>query len=100
MNQSDLLFKNIVEKMVVVIAYFKVITNKKGMPIDLLILNINSSFEEKTGLVAKKVIGKSINQIFPLASKDKDKWIELCGKVALKKKSLQLKTIFKDSNAG
>lgn len=98
MNQSDKLYKNAVKNMVIGFAYFKIITDKKGKPVNFICLDVNPGFEEKTSLKAKNVIGKSINQIFPKTSKEKSDWIKLCINVAYKNQKRTVEGYFKSFN--
>ena len=95
MNQSDKLYKNAVKNMVIGFAYYKIITDKKGKPINFKCLDVNRAFLEKTGLKAKDIVGKTISQIFPKTSKEKADWIKLCGKVALLNQKQTVEQYFK-----
>ena len=64
-------------------AYHKIITDKKGVPIDYEFLEINESFEKMTGLDRIKSIGKRVTEVIPNIEKDRANWIGRYGKVAL-----------------
>lgn len=76
-------------------AFYKIIANKKGKPVNFKILEVNPAFERLTGFKAKNIIGKNINQIFPKTSKEKTDWIKLCSKVALTGKKEKIEQYFK-----
>ena len=48
-----------------------------------------SSFEKLTGLKLKNTIGKKATEVLPYIQKDKAKWIERYGEVALEGKSIK-----------
>jgi len=68
-------------------AFQKIITDKKGNPIDFEYLEVNPAFEKLMGLKASKIIGKRVTEIFPDFSEKETDWIKFYGEVALKGKS-------------
>lgn len=93
-----MLYKDTVKNMAIGFAYYKIITNKKGKPINFKILEVNPAFEKLTGFKAKNIIGKNINQIFPKTSEQKKDWIKLCGKVAIAGQEHQVERFFPSFN--
>ena len=75
-NNFQLLFQN----MNSAFAYHKIITNKKGNPVDYIFLDVNGKFEELTNLKREEIIGKSVLEVMPDIE---PYWIERYGKVAL-----------------
>lgn len=61
-------------------AYHRIITDKKGKPIDYEFVKINKAFEQLTGLQRDKVLGKTVKHLMPDIE---DFWIETYGQVAL-----------------
>lgn len=84
-NTYKLFFQNSLNA----IAYHKIITNKKGKPVDYLFIEVNDTFEEFTGLKGENIIGKNVTEIIPDIENDKAGWIEKYGEVALLGKELK-----------
>jgi PAS domain S-box-containing protein len=62
-------------------AYFKILINKGGKPIDYVILDINEAFEKLTGLNKNYVLGKKASEIM---NRDAlEDWLSILGPVAL-----------------
>jgi len=95
MNRKDLLYINTVKNMGIGFAYYKIITNKKGKPINFEILEVNPAFERLTGFKAKKTIGKKISEVFPKTGAERTDWIKLCGKVAMQNQEQAVEQYFK-----
>lgn len=68
------------------IALHKIICDENGKPIDYIFLDMNSSFENLTGLQKDKIIGRTVKEIMP---NTESYWIEKYGEVALTGKSVQ-----------
>jgi PAS domain S-box-containing protein len=75
-NEFRLLFEN----MSSAFAYHKIITDSNGKPVDYEFIDINSKYEELTGLKKEKIIGKRVLEIIPNLEQE---WIEKFGQVAL-----------------
>lgn len=73
------LFKNLNEGF----AYHEIITDDHGNPVDYRFLEINSAFEELTGLKAEDLIGRSVREALPGIEDDPADWIGRYGRVAL-----------------
>lgn len=71
-------YKQLFENMTSAFALHEMIFDDNGKPIDYRYLEINSSFEEMTGLKKKDVVGKTVLQILPNTEKY---WITLFSKV-------------------
>lgn len=67
-------------------AYHKIITNKKGEPMNYEFIEVNSQFEKITGLKAEDVVGNNVLDLFPDLESI---WIEKYGQVALKGESIE-----------
>jgi len=68
-------------------AYQKIITDKKGTPIDFEYIEVNPAFEKLMGLKASNIIGKRVTDVLPGFREKKKNWIKFYGEVALKGKS-------------
>ncbi|MFO8021591.1 MAG: PAS domain S-box protein, partial [Perlabentimonas sp.] len=67
-------------------AYHKIITNKKGEPVNYEYIEVNSQFEKITGLKAEDVVG---NKVLDLLPDLEPIWIEMFGQVALSGKAIE-----------
>lgn len=76
-------FKDLFEKMLNGFAYHEIILNEVGVPIDYIFLEVNTAFEEMTGLKRKDVIGKRVTEVLPGIQDDPANWIQKYGNVAL-----------------
>ncbi len=75
-NNLKLLFQNMNSGF----AFHKIVTDKNGRPVDYIFIDVNSKFEELTGLKREEVIGKSVLSIYPTTPNFS---IERYGEVAL-----------------
>jgi PAS domain S-box-containing protein len=62
-------------------AYFKILLNKEGKPVDFVFLDINEAFEKLTGLSKNNVLGKKASEI--MNSDVLEDWLSILGPVAL-----------------
>ena len=46
-------------------AYHQVIVDSTGAPVDYVFLEVNSAFENLTGLVREDILGKRVTEVFP-----------------------------------
>ncbi len=73
----------IIESLPYAYARHKIITDSKGHPSDYIFLEVNSAFEEATGLKWKNISGRKVTEVLPGIEKDAFNWIDFYGKVAL-----------------
>lgn len=78
--KSEQKYRQLFENMDSAFALHKIITDNKGIPIDYLFIEVNSKFEEMTGINKSELIGKKVLDILPRTEKS---WIDRYGKVAL-----------------
>ena len=64
-------------------AYYKVITDKKGKPIDYLFLEINPAFEKLTGLTASKILNRKVSEVLPQFTANDLLLMEQLGEIAI-----------------
>ena len=64
-------------------ALHEIVTDKNGRPVDYVFLRVNKAFEKMTGLNAAKITEKPVTKILPGIRKDKSRWIEKYGAIAL-----------------
>ena len=86
-NISEEKFRLLFENMNRAFALNKILTDKNGKPIDYVFTEVNSKFEELTGLKREAIIGKRVLDILP---KTESYWIEIYGKVAIDGKPIEL----------
>lgn len=77
-------YKKLVEKSPIGYAYHKVIFDKNNKALDYIFLEVNTEFEELTGLKAEDIINKKITEVAPDIREDKFDWISFYGELALK----------------
>jgi PAS domain S-box-containing protein len=86
---SEAKYRSLFESMVDGIAYHKIITDEHDKPVDYVFLEVNSAFEELTGLKATNIIGKRVTEVLPGIEKDPAGWIETYGRVALTREAIR-----------
>ncbi|RSD35438.1 MAG: PAS/PAC sensor signal transduction histidine kinase [Methanohalophilus sp.] len=72
-------------------AYHRIILDESETPCDYEFLDVNSAFEELTGLNGSEIIGKKITEILPDIRNDVFDWIEFYGKIALSGEETEIK---------
>ena len=86
LDQSNRKFKSLFEGNISGVALHEIILNRGGDPIDYRFLNLNSAFENLTGLKEEDLIGKTVLEVLPNTERY---WIETYGQVALSGNSVQ-----------
>jgi len=87
LQQSESKYKTLFENMSSAFAFHKIITDKKGKPINYRYIEVNDAFREFTGLKGK-IIGKTVKELIPGIEKDVFDWIGIFGKIAQTGKSI------------
>ncbi|MGB9975885.1 PAS domain S-box protein [Thermovenabulum sp.] len=64
-------------------AYHKIILNESGIPVDYVFLDVNTAFEQMTGLKKENILGKKLTEILPGIKEDSFDWIGFYGYIAL-----------------
>jgi diguanylate cyclase (GGDEF)-like protein/PAS domain S-box-containing protein len=90
-NRYDLLFNNMTQGF----ALHKIITDKKGKPIDYKYIDVNPAFEKLTGLKAEDIVGKNVKKVLP---NTEQYWIDAYGEVALTGKSSHFENFSSEIN--
>jgi len=62
-------------------ASHQILTDSEGTPVDYLFLDVNSAFEEMTGLSREKILGKKVTEILPGIEHSAFDWIGTYGRV-------------------
>ena len=81
MNNS--FYKQILDQTPFGYAYHKIILDENNKPCDYEFIEVNTAFENLTGLKRSVVLGKKITEILPDIKKSEFNWIEFYGKIAL-----------------
>ncbi|BAP88245.1 diguanylate cyclase/phosphodiesterase with PAS/PAC sensor [Burkholderiales bacterium GJ-E10] len=81
--ESEARYRSLFENMNDGFVLFEVVVGEHGVPIDLLILAANQSFEATTGVKLEQAIGRRLTEAVPGIEKDDADWIGIYGNVAL-----------------
>ena len=87
MNRGSDKHRLLVENLPDAYAYYQIVTDDDGTPVDYIFLEVNSAFEEMTGYKREKLIGKKVTEIITGIKNSKFDWIRTFGQVALSGKS-------------
>ena len=87
----------LIEHLLDAYAYYQLVTDSKGKPLDYVFLDVNSAFEEMTGLKKEEVVGKKLTEIHP-GKNDGFDWINAFGQVALKGESVNFQQYFEPTD--
>ncbi len=87
-------FRALFEHMINGVAYFQVVVDDNGDPVDLIYVEVNEAFEEQTNLKREKIIGKRITETFPGIDRMEPSLIRLYGAVALTGAGIQFEFHF------
>ena len=82
LRKSEKKFRSLFTNMIDACAYHKIVYDSLGEPVDYIFLEVNSAFEEFTGLNKSNIIGKRVTKILPDINADPANWIQKFGKVA------------------
>ena len=82
MAEIEAKYRSLFENMLNAFAYFKVICDPQGKPIDCVFIEVNDAFEKLTGISKRAVAGKSVGEALPLAGDENLDWIMTCASVA------------------
>jgi PAS domain S-box-containing protein len=80
---SEARYRSLIENMQNAFAFHRIELDDNGRPVDYTFLEINSSFEEMTGLRRSDVVGRRLTEVLPGITKDSFDWIGVYGNVAL-----------------
>jgi PAS domain S-box-containing protein len=65
------------------IALHELVVDAAGRPVDYVFLEVNSAFEEQTGLTRAAIVGRRVTEVLPGIERDPADWIGTYGRVAL-----------------
>ncbi len=95
LRESEEKYRSLFENMPNGFAFHEIVTDEKGKPVDYVFLDVNSSFEEMTGLKKKEIIGKKVTEVLKGIEHDTVDWIGRYGDVALNDKRIDFKNYAK-----
>lgn len=81
--ESEKKYRSLFQNMSSGFAFHKVITDKKGRPVDYEYIEVNDAYEKLTGLKRAAVQGRRVTKLIPGIKKDRADWIGNYGRVAL-----------------
>ncbi|HPI19336.1 MAG TPA: PAS domain S-box protein, partial [Candidatus Kapabacteria bacterium] len=95
LKESEKKYRTLFENMNEAFALHEIILDENNEPVDYRFIEINSVFEELTGLKREEVIGKRVLEVLP---KTEENWIKTYGDVALTGKSVNFYDYSKELN--
>ncbi|MDO9635008.1 MAG: PAS domain S-box protein [Paludibacter sp.] len=81
---SDTILKAIIDSPILGFAHHRIILDNFGKPVDYQFLEVNSFFENLTGLKRENIINRTVKEVIPSIEKESFDWIGFYGDVALK----------------
>jgi PAS domain S-box-containing protein len=88
-RDSQVRYSRLFEKMLDGFAYHKIVLDEDDKPVDYIFLEVNSEFEELTGLKRENIIGKKVTDVIPGIETDPAHWIDIYGAVAMEGKEFR-----------
>ncbi len=76
-------YRLLIESLPDAFAYHRIVLDDHGTPVDYIFLEVNSAFEEMTGLKREEIIGKKVTEVHPGIVESAFDWIGTYGRVAL-----------------
>ncbi len=98
LKESEEKYRGLFENISSAFALHRVITDRRGRPVDYEYVEVNRKFEEFIGRKAPDIRGKKVTEIVPGVVKDTFDWIGVFGRVALTGKPARFETYSADHN--
>jgi len=89
LEESEEKFRNLFENMLDGFNLCEIVLDQDGKPVDYIFLEVNSAYEELTGLERSKSIGRKVTEVLPGIEADPANWIQIYGQVALTGKDIR-----------
>ncbi len=70
-------------------SFHKIVLDENEKPVDYIFMEVNTAFEQMTGLKSTNIIGKKVTEVIPGIENDPANWIGVYGKVALSGKPVK-----------
>jgi len=80
---SEERYRSLFENMNDSFALHEIVLDDNHYPRDYIFLEVNSAYEQQTGLRREKIIGRKVTEVIPGMENDPADWIGVYGKVAL-----------------
>ena len=93
-SSSQFPYKDLFENMPDGCAYYKVLFDQEGTPINLEYMNVNSSYEKNIGRSRIELIGKRVTEVFPHLTEGSFQWIKTYMKVTLLRETVTFTQYF------
>jgi PAS domain S-box-containing protein len=93
LQESESHYRGLVSQMANGFALHEIICDKDGLPVDYLFLEVNSAFEQLTGLKGAEIVGRTVREVLP---QTEDFWIRRYGEVALTGRSIRFEDYSED----
>lgn len=88
LRESEESYRKLISEMCNGFALNEIIFDRDRMPCDCRFLDVNSAFENFTGLKKDKIVGKNITDVFPGTESF---WVDQCGQIAISGNPIQFK---------
>jgi PAS domain S-box-containing protein len=89
LRESGTLYRTLITQMLNGFALHEIICDETGKPCNYRFLEVNSAFEEMTGLQATEIVGKTVFLVLP---QTESYWIKTYGEVALSGKPIRFES--------
>lgn len=89
MKESEQRYFSLFTNMSEAFLYGRVVCDNKGVPIDYIILEVNSAFENMTRLRRENILNRRAAEVNPMIKTSEPNLIEVCGQVALTGKEVK-----------
>ncbi|HEY8889712.1 MAG TPA: HD domain-containing phosphohydrolase [Clostridium sp.] len=80
---NDSFYKQLIEESQTGYAYYKIICDEYGIACDYEFIEVNSIFEELTGLKNSNIVGRRVTEILPRIRTSEFDWIHFYGDIAI-----------------
>ncbi len=75
--------QRLIETLPTAFSRHQVVLGDDGNPADYIFLQVNTAFEQMTGLKRDQILGKKVTEVLPGIETSEFDWIGVCGRVAL-----------------
>lgn len=87
---NDNFYKQVIEESPTGYAYHKIICDKHNIACDYEFIEVNSAFENITGLQRSHIIGRRVTEVLPNVGKGEFDWIKFYGDIAINNKNAEI----------
>ncbi len=83
LSKTQTKYQSLFQNMAEGFAYFQVLFDQLGNPVDFVFSDVNEAFRRLVGLQNRAVLGRRIGEVFPILRKDLFDWFKLIGNVSV-----------------